>query len=745
MLISPSLAERGCARLDADAGKRMIYRLRHAIIGPLAIFWLIVTVASVVTGAIAWSRFSKSIDAAAEAAQFRESMNRLVLLLQDAQASQQTYLLTGRGGYLEAFTNAAAAFPEAFDRIDASARRDLVGQRDFLELRRLFDLEISELRQAMLMRAKQGSTATELSASPELTRTTMDQIREVLKRRHDDRLDLVSATGEATRHEMKLVHQMTWVAGLLGVGAGIFALYFYRMDYYQERERREMLEEKLHAEKSVREKSAFLANMSHEIRSPMNAILGFSELLEPEGLTPKQAQYVRAIRDSGAALLRLINDILDLSKLEAGKLELHSDPTDMRDSCEFLRTVFGQQAVTKSLQLKFEVSPDLPRALLLDRLRLRQVLVNLLSNAIKFTERGCVKTRVSWESQRDGRSGTLVIDVEDTGIGIPTDQLEEVFKPFVQADSLRTAEKEGTGIGLTIVKRLIELMGGRLTVKSRVGQGTVFHLRFPNVPVSGRLPVGDHAEPGGAVDFSDFAPATLLVVDDNQINRALMAGIFEKSHHQVHFARNGQEALECLVKVKFDVVLLDVRMPVMDGRMTLAEIRKQASLISLPVIAVTASSKAGEETELQNQFSGYIRKPFSRQTLFMELAQFLQKASPGNGLTVRLGPALKSIPVPSPSQAVQWQELAFELRRREATKLPTLRDSLAVNETRAFVHRLFMLGNEAKCGPLVTYAAALTTFADAYAIGQMEDHLAAFPKLVESIEASLPQAQLQPV
>jgi len=510
-----------------------------------------------------------------------------------------------------------------------------------------------------------------------------------------------------------------------------------QLEYYQEQARRKLVEGKLHAEQAVREKSAFLANMSHEIRSPMNAILGFSELLEPEGLTPKQSQYVRAIRDSGASLLHLINDILDLSKLEAGKLELHPDPTDMRDSCEFLRTVFGQQVLTKSLQLQFEISPDLPRALLLDRLRLRQVLVNLLGNAIKFTERGGIKLRVAWKSQEDARSGTLMIDVEDTGIGIPADKLEEVFKPFVQADSRQTTEKEGTGIGLTIVKRIMDLMGGGLTVESVVDQGTVFHLRLANVPVSERLPMGDHAKPGGAVDFNDFAPATLLVADDHQANRELIAGIFEKTHHCVQFAGNGQEALECLKKTKPDAVLLDIRMPVMDGRTALAEIRKRPSLASLPVIAITASGEASADPQENSQFNGFIRKPFSRHELFIALAQFLPRVAQNGAIdSFSSAEIAASMPRPSPERAAQWRELTLKLRHQEADEWPSLRDSLAINATRAFARKLLDLAQAAQCSPLASYAATLTTFAEGYAIGQMERHLAAFPKLIESIERS---------
>jgi signal transduction histidine kinase/DNA-binding response OmpR family regulator len=604
-----SLFGRACAWLEAR--KRMFYQFRHRIIGPLALFWLVITIASLVMGAIAWNRLDRNIGPSAE----------------------------------------------------------------------------------------------------------MDQ---------------------ATHRAMASMQRMTWIAGILGIGAGLFALYLYRVDYLQERAQRELLEEKLQAEAAVKEKSAFLANMSHEIRSPMNAILGFSELLEPEGLTPRQSQYVRAIRDNGASLLQLINDILDLSKLEAGKLELHPDPTDMRDSCEFLRTIFAQQALKKSLQLQFELSPDLPRALLLDRLRLRQVLVNLLGNAIKFTEHGQVKTSVSWQKQNSGGNGTLLIDVADTGIGIPPEKLQVVFEPFVQADSRRTAEKQGTGIGLTIVKRLTEMMKGTLTVESAVGKGTTFHLRFPEVPVSVRLPVGDHAEPGGAVDFDDFAPATLLVVDDHETNRDLIAGMFVKTHHQLRFATNGKEALESLERFKADIVLLDIRMPVMDGRTVLKEIRKRAALSSLPVIAVTASSDASEDGDLRHQFNGYIRKPFSRQTLFLTLAQFLQQEA-------SLSPSERQHPretvafFPAPGRRVEQEALALELRRLEAAEWPVLCDSLAVNETRFFAHKLFALGHAARCEPLTAYAATLATFADAYAISELERQLDEFPGLVESLELSLNQ------
>jgi len=709
----------------------MLFRFRHRIIGPLAMVWLVITVASVGIGAIAWNRFTHSVEASAEAEQFRESMNQLFSTLQEAQLSQRDFLLSGNEALLGAFTNAETALPTSFDRLAGFAMRDRARQKDLLELRGLVELKLADLRQGIVLRRAQRSPLALPALNLEQAGIAMDQIREIIKRSENDPLDLLSARGESTRRQMTTVHQTTLLAGLLSIGTGLFAMYFYRVDYLQERAQRELLEEKLQAEQAVVEKSAFLANMSHEIRTPMNAILGFTELLEPEGLTPRQSDYVRAIRDSGASLLQLINDILDLSKLEAGKLELHPEPTDLRDSCEFLRTVFGQQAVKKSLQLKFDVSESVPRALLLDRVRIRQVLVNLLGNAVKFTERGHVCTRISWELMQNASTGTLLIDIEDTGLGIPPDRLQELFKSFVQADPRRDAEKQGTGLGLTIVKRLVSIMEGSLSVESMVGKGTVFHLRFPNVSISARLATGDHAEPGASVNFNDFVPASILVVDDNETNRDLMAGMFEKTHHRLRFANNGKEALQCLETMKADVVLLDIRMPVMDGRTALAEIRKQPPLESLPVIAVTASSQASEETKLRTQFTGYIRKPFSRHTLYHELAHVLPKLPNGG--------ALPSVSAPSPERAAEWQAMALLLRHLLETEWPALRDSLAINETRAFAQKLHQLGRACQCDPLVTYAETLARLSEAYAVKALERHLAEFPNLVASIEVSTAQ------
>ena len=227
--------------------------------------------------------------------------------------------------------------------------------------------------------------------------------------------------------------------------------------------------------------------MSHEIRTPMNAIVGFSELLQNELPEFRHRQYLQSIRASAGSLLLLINDILDMSKIEAGVMELRPEPTDLREICDFIHTLFSEPATKKNLVLKCHVVENLPHALLLDRIRLRQILVNLVGNAVKFTDKGSIDVQVAWEKEDNSSHVTLVIDVQDTGVGIPQDKLDSIFKPFVQSGAHREKEQQGSGLGLSIVKRLTEIMGGTVTVASVLGQGSAFHLRF----------AGFHAAAGG--------------------------------------------------------------------------------------------------------------------------------------------------------------------------------------------------------------------------------------------------------
>ena len=470
--------------------------------------------------------------------------------------------------------------------------------------------------------------------------------------------------------------------------------------------------------------------MSHEIRTPMNAILGFSELLQGDLREPKHRQYLQAIRANADSLLLLINDILDMSKIEAGVMQLHPEPTDLREICDFVHALFSEPAAKKGIRLKCGVADNLPHALLLARIRLRQVLINLVGNAVKFTDKGGVEVRVAWEKQQTRSHVTLVLEVQDTGLGIPQDKLDAIFTPFVQAGSHREKEKQGTGLGLAIVKRLVEIMGGSVTVASVMDQGSAFHLRFPNVPVSARLPASEKQPSTGEVNFNDLRPSTLLAVDDNETNCQLLAAMFAGSHHRLHYGSNGAEAILRARELMPDVMLLDVRMPGMNGDEALTEIRKIPGLEFLPVIAVTASSLADEENSLKESFSGFIRKPFSKRELFDELADFLPRhqrseTTQSNGET---SPATPPPAVPTPP------ELISQLRQLMADPWPSIRDSVAVNESKVFGEGLEGLGRRWQCEPLVLYAQKILRAAENYAVTDLENHLGEFSTFVDQLD-----------
>jgi signal transduction histidine kinase/CheY-like chemotaxis protein len=727
-LFSDAMSPSGHAPAWIRNRKDMLLRFRHRIAGPVVGAWLLITAASVVLGASVWKRLAKDVDESAATARLRDGVDGVYSLALEAESGNRAYLLTGNETWLATSRRARALLPDAFHRLGQIAIGHPDRQADLLDFRAATELLMAALDEAARLRRDKGAAAAAAFVNTGPGKAAAERARELAGRLQRDPGPFLSRADEAVRRHVEFGYFAMVGAGCLGIGSGLLGLYLVRIGYLQEKSRRELLEEKLVAEKTVVEKSAFLANMSHEIRTPMNAILGFSELLESGPLTPRQSQYIRSIRQSGAALLRLINDILDLSKLEAGKLELCLESTDIGELFEFLQTLFSQQAAAKSLRLEFDAGA-VPRALFLDRLRLRQILVNLVGNAIKFTRVGGVRIRAHWEEHAGDRScGELSFDVADTGIGVSPERQEEIFKPFVQSDPRPAGDNEGTGLGLHIVQRLTDLMGGSVQIESEPSKGSVFRLRFPNVPLSARLPVSDGAETLGPSNFNDFSPATLLVVDDNAANRELLSGIFEGSRHAVLVARDVAEGLGIIAKTKVDLALVDMRMPGRDGSAMLAEIRRRPGLELLPVIAVTASSAPKEESELRAQFSGFLRKPFTRQVLYAELAQFLPR-SPGPVLTASLVAGESALP---PGETgLPDEALISELRVLADTEWPALRQSLAINETAAFARKLRHLGFRARRGALVRYAEGLAEAAETYSVADLERRLAEFPAIAQ--------------
>lgn len=385
--------------------------------------------------------------------------------------------------------------------------------------------------------------------------------------------------------------------------------------YEQEQELIRTREEALRAS---RVKSEFLANMSHEIRTPMNAILGFASLLEKVVSDPVQREYITAIQSGGRTLLQLINDILDLSKLEAGKMRLSPEPTDLRTFVEEVRMFLAERASAKGIQLRTELVGTLPTAIELDTVRMRQILFNLLGNAIKFTERGWVTLRLFGSPNEDG-TWRLIFEVEDTGIGIPEDQLDAIFEAFQQVEGQSTRKYGGTGLGLSICKRLTELMGGQITVRSTVGSGSVFTVTLPRM--QGASIEGIPERSSASLPTVSFAGAVVVVVDDVESNRALLRSYLEHHDVVVHEAASADDAERLIATVEPSAVFTDIQMPARSGIDLASSLRSSNRWRSLPIVAVTASPIA--DPEHAALFDCVLLKPVTLETFLQAACRVL--------------------------------------------------------------------------------------------------------------------------
>ncbi len=371
------------------------------------------------------------------------------------------------------------------------------------------------------------------------------------------------------------------------------------------------------AESATQAKGAFLATMSHELRTPMNGVLGMAQLLRASHLNGSQQAYVDAIASSGELLLSLINDVLDFSKIDAGRLELEVLPFDLRGAIDSVADLLRFRATEKGLDLLVEVAPQVPTRVLGDGMRLRQVLLNLVSNAIKFTAAGCVRIGLHTTAYPEaGRSG-LCLAVTDTGLGIAADRLDAIFEPFEQNSPSVAREYGGTGLGLAISRRIAKLMGGSLTVDSELGQGASFKLQWTAL-LSEEVPDGPPASAMTDPTLVSNLPAGLrvLVVEDNPVNQMLLCAMLERLGCQPDLVHNGLQALEHLRHHPYDVVMMDLRMPELDGLSATRQLR-QLPLTSQPkVIAVTANVFAEDRLACFNAgMDGFLAKPFTIETL----------------------------------------------------------------------------------------------------------------------------------
>jgi signal transduction histidine kinase/DNA-binding response OmpR family regulator len=444
----------------------------------------------------------------------------------------------------------------------------------------------------------------------------------------------------------------------------------------------DLLEARNNAEAAAKGKANFLANMSHEIRTPMNGVLGFTDLMLSGRLEPDQRRNAQMIADSGKAMMRLLNDILDLSKIEAGQMQNSPEHVDLKHKIHNCVKLLKPAAAQKNLELHCIIDRDVPQFAVLDGLRLRQIILNLVGNAVKFTQEGAVTVSVSLENSRGG--SILQVQVVDTGIGIPAESQAAIFQEFVQAEGTTAARFGGTGLGLSISKKLAEMMLGTLQFKSEFGSGTTFTLRVPVIPAAA-LPSD---KPGSEeVRATSHNAVHVLLAEDHDVNQELMQAMLGHLGHTVTVVSDGAQALAAVTRMSaggrsFDLVLMDMQMPIMDGIAATRAIRQAGvGAETLPIIALTANAYADDIANcLSAGMQAHVAKPIQLQQLGTVIKTWTAKrTSAASGTHSFISPALQA---------------KYDLRKRdlrafaEGVFANSIFDENSMEQMRSLLHKL---------------------------------------------------------
>jgi len=491
----------------------------------------------------------------------------------------------------------------------------------------------------------------------------------------------------------------------------------------------DILQAKDLADRGNRAKSEFLANMSHEIRTPLNAILGFAELLQDVTNDEKYLHYLNGIKSSGKGLLKIINDILDLSKIEAGKTSLEPEAVNISLMVSEIKNMFLGLAIDKRITFTVKIEPNVPKIIYIDETRMRQILLNLIGNAIKFTNIGSVTVSIYAIMKNYSNRIDLIFEIIDTGMGIPLDQQELIFEAFKQVDSDNRRNFGGTGLGLTITKRLVEMMNGRIFLKSELGKGSTFKVQIYDLKFSNVAPFVHDTSQTSLLKSIKFNNPLVLIAEDVDSNRTLIAEFLKNRNVRIVYALDGREAVELAKKEKPDLILMDIQMPEIDGIDASKIIKDHFGENKIPIIAITAAF-LDPDKKAAASFDAIIAKPVSRLELLAEMNRFLPSTM---GNSHKEAPAVPAAEISRTLSEKQLESLGKIFNDELYAKYQTIRHTILIDDVIEFADIIINAGREFNIVFLENQGNIIKQYAETFRIEPLKKAIESFDDTISLI------------